>query len=389
MRTGPSVGAAARTVAAAVAVLACALTSGVCSAGAAAAGTVGGDELARPGVLVHVPAGVPGPPVPPAAGWLVADLNSGGVLAAANPHGPMATASTMKIFTALALAPRLNPRAVYIARAADAAINGTKVGIVPGSHYTIDDLLHGMIMASGNDCANALGTAVGGEPLALRLMAAQARALGARDTVPLTTSGLDAPGQRSSAYDLALAGRAALANRQLAVIMTTVHYRVPAGGAALDASRRRFDIQNHNRLLQNFPGATGVKNGYTVAAGGSFVGSATRGGHSYIAVVLRARGATWKESADLLDWAFRVGAVARPVGHLVTPAEAATLDRPAPSGPGLVAGASAALDPAPSPPSPDAAGPDLAGAAMRWATLAAITLACAAGLLRAFQRRAR
>jgi D-alanyl-D-alanine carboxypeptidase (penicillin-binding protein 5/6) len=111
----------------------------------AATSWVGGKALIGTGVLTDLAAGVPAPPQPKAAAWLVADLDSRELLAARRVHVPLAPASTLKIFTALALAPRLNPTGVYTARAADAAIDGTKVGVVPGSKYTVDDLLHGML----------------------------------------------------------------------------------------------------------------------------------------------------------------------------------------------------------------------------------------------------
>ena len=282
---------------------------------------VGGKDLIRTSVLTDLPAGVAKPKSPKAASWLIADLDSRTVLAGQRVHVPLAPASTLKIFTALALASRLDPAKVYTGQDADAAIDGTKVGIDPGSTYTVNDLLHGMLMSSGNDCANAIGTLVGGTAKATALMQDEALALGAFDTVPRTTSGLDAKGQFSSAYDLALAGSAALADRQLASIMKTTAYRFPGIGKTLSKKRKRYQIQNHNRLLRNYAGSIGVKNGYTVAARGSFVGAATRHGHTYLVVVMRAEGSPWHEAADLLDWAFANGSRARPVGTLVRPGE--------------------------------------------------------------------
>jgi serine-type D-Ala-D-Ala carboxypeptidase (penicillin-binding protein 5/6) len=304
----------------------------------AASSWVGGKELIGTAVLTDLPAGVPKPKSPKAASWLVADLDSREVLAGRRVHVPLAQASTMKIFTALALAPKLDPKQIYTGQDADAAIDGTKVGIDPGSRYTVDDLLHGMMMGSGNDCANALGTLVGGNDKAVALMQEQALALGAFDTVPRNTSGLDAKGQVSSAYDLALAGSAALQNKQLAKIMTTTAYKFPGIGKTLSKKRKRFETQNHNRLLQNYRGAIGVKNGYTTNARGSFVGAATRGGHTYLAVVMRAEGSTSQQAADLLDWAFANGEKAQPVGTLVEPGELTAKIGPAVGDDGLSLG---------------------------------------------------
>ena len=282
---------------------------------------VGGKKLISTKVLTDLPAGVPAPPKPAATAWLVADLDTRQILAGQRVHVPLAPASTMKIFTALALAHRLDPKTVYTGRNDDSAVDGTKVGVVAGSTYTVDDLLHGMLMSSGNDCANALGNLSGGKAKAVSLMQAEAIKLGAFDTTPKTTNGLDAPGQASSAYDLALAGSAAIQEPQLEKIMTTRIYNFPGVGKTLSAKRARFQIQTHDKLLTTFPGATGVKNGFTVAARGSYVGTATRGSHSYVAVVLRTEGSTPVQTGKLLDWAFRYGSKAKAVGTLVKPGE--------------------------------------------------------------------
>jgi D-alanyl-D-alanine carboxypeptidase (penicillin-binding protein 5/6) len=285
--------------------------------------TVGGARLSGRGIQVATAPGSARPPVVPAAAWIVADSRSGAVLAACNAHVQFMPASTLKILTALALKPKVDLRATYVALPADAAIEGTKVGLSPGSTYTGDDLFHALLLYSGNDAANALAAVVQGPATANALMTAEARRLGALDTVPVNTSGLDAPGQVSSVYDLALLGRAALAEPYLARLLTTRTYSFPGKGIGNGPKRPRYQIQNHNRLLGGYAGTTGVKNGYTVAAGGSFVGSATRGGRSYLVAVLRADGRTAEMARSLLDWAFTSGQAAAPVGRLVTPQDVA------------------------------------------------------------------
>jgi D-alanyl-D-alanine carboxypeptidase (penicillin-binding protein 5/6) len=303
---------------------------------------VGGRKLIGTGVLTDLPVGTKRPPVPAkAASWLVADLNARTVLAGRGVHVPLAPASTLKIFTALTLAPKLDPKSVYVGRSDDAAIDGTKVGIVPGSKYTVNDLLHGLLMVSGNDCANALANAAGGLPSSVSAIQAEAKALGAFDTVVRGPSGLDAKGQVSSAYDLALGGTAALQNKQLSSIMTTPTYKFPGKGKSLSAKRTRFQTQNHNRLLGKYDGTIGVKNGFTTNARGTFVGAATRDGHTYLAVSMRSDTSTADVSA-LLDWAFQNGSKARPVGTLVKPGELTSM-----TGPGLPAPTAVAAPPTP------------------------------------------
>ncbi len=283
----------------------------------APASDAGGPALARPGLQAAVPASVPRPPALRATAWLVADLTTGNVLASCNAHVPLAPASTLKILTAVALHPRIGPATRYVARPQDAAVDGTKVGLSPGSVYSADNLWHGLLMGSGNDAANAIATLAGGTPAAADLMTRTARSLGAMDTVVQNTSGLDAPGQVSSVYDLAIIGRALLRDPALAAVVRTKSYAFPAGGTALSrGARRTYQIQNHDLLLFHYAGATGIKNGYTTAAGASFVGSATRGGHSYIAALLRTDFDSWRLAGALLDWAFEHGTQAAPIGVL-------------------------------------------------------------------------
>ncbi len=277
----------------------------------------GGTRLAQPGLQVQLKPGTAAPPRLKTSAWIVADLTTGDVIAACNAHVPLAPASTLKVLTALALHSRLDPQARYVARPQDAAIDGTKVGLVPGSAYTVDNLWHGLLMDSGNDAANALAALAGGVPKATALMTSTARSLGARDTVVANTSGLDAPGQVSSVYDLALFGRALLRDPALAGIVHTTVYAFPGKGhATRKGARKTYQIQNHNRLLLNYPGTTGIKNGYTSTAGASLVVSATRGGQSYVVAMLRSDPDVWHMGAHLLDWAFAQHGGAQPVGRL-------------------------------------------------------------------------
>ncbi|HEX5534117.1 MAG TPA: D-alanyl-D-alanine carboxypeptidase family protein [Actinomycetales bacterium] len=292
----------------------------VAPASATAQGAVTGadeDPLAGPGLVV--PAGAPAPPQIPAGAWLIADLDSGEVLAANNATAQLAPASTLKILTAVALGPGLDRSKQYTAVHEDAAIDGSKVGLDPGSVYTVDDLLHALMLGSGNDAAFALGNLSGGQNEAVAKMRAEAERIGAASTVVRNTSGLDEPGQVSTARDLALMARALLDDPDLAKVAATRHYQFPGKGTAVGPGRAHFQIANHNKLLANYPGALGVKNGYTVAARGSFVGAAERDGHRYVVTLLKSEAPTWRHTAALLDWAFANGPQVQPVGSLEPP----------------------------------------------------------------------
>jgi D-alanyl-D-alanine carboxypeptidase (penicillin-binding protein 5/6) len=190
---------------------------------------VGGAGLAGPGVLVDHAAGVPAPPPMKAASYLLADLDTGEVLVARNPHEPHLPASTLKVLTALTVMPRLDPATVVTAERAD-VVDGSLVGIVPGLTYTVHQLLQGMLLSSGNDAATALARVAGGDQgVAGTVGAMQQTAdhLGARDTVVRDPSGLDAPGQVTSAYDLALIARAALQDEAFRALVGTKRVRFP------------------------------------------------------------------------------------------------------------------------------------------------------------------
>lgn len=286
------------------------------------AATVGGEELTRRGVIINLRPGVPAPPAVPAASWVLADMTTGAIVAARGPHTRRLPASTLKTLTALTLIPVLPADRQIVATDADVRADGTRVGLLPGSSYTAGQLFQGLLMASGNDAAYALarvGGGAGGVPQTLAAMNARADQLGAFDTVARDPSGLDRPGQTSSAYDLALIGRAAMQLPAFRTYVTTKTATFPGGKGPDGKARRAFIINNHNRLLYNYPGTIGIKNGYTVAARQTFIGAASRGGRTYLLAEMAGTNASWRPKAALLDWAFAHGASLAPVGRLVDP----------------------------------------------------------------------
>jgi D-alanyl-D-alanine carboxypeptidase (penicillin-binding protein 5/6) len=314
-----------------------------------APGPVGGAELARKGIIVNLPPGVPRPPAVPAASWVLADMTTGKIVAARAPHARLLPASTLKTLTALTLIPTVPAATRIVATDADVRADGTRVGLLPGTSYTAGQLFQGLLMASGNDAAYALaraGGGAGGLPQTLRAMNARAAQLGAFDTVARDPAGLDQPGQISSAYDLALIGRAAMQLPGLRRYVTTRQASFPGGKGPDGKARRAFLINNHNRLLYNYPGTLGIKNGYTVAAKQTFIGAVSRGGHTYLLTEMKGTTGSWRPKAALLDWAFAHGAALAPVGQLVEPGTtarppalgAAIPAEPTPVAPGIDAG---------------------------------------------------
>ena len=261
-------------------------------------------------------AGTPGlPSVISARSWLVADADTGAVLATRDPHTPMPPASTLKLLTALALRPVLPANGWAVPSAQAVGITGSKAHLDQGARYRISDLLRTMLIISANDAAETLADAAGGDARAVSLMKTEARHLGANDTVPVDPTGLDAPDQHSSAYDLGLIGRAVLRDPVLAGIVGSAH------SSFTGSHGQTVPLTNHNKLLTDYPGGIGLKTGFTGEAGATYVGAARRGGHTILIVLLHARENLWPEVRALLDWGFQADAAgtAHPVLTLAEP----------------------------------------------------------------------
>src|SRR4051812_37225393 len=275
---------------------------------------IGGPLLSGRGLVVQPFSTAPALPKDiTAAGWVVADADTGSVLAAQAPHARFLPASTLKILTAVTLIPRLDRSLLVKAQYADAAVDGSKVGIVPGMSYSVQQLMTAMLVVSGNDAANALAHAAGGMRRTVQFMNDEAHRLNAFDTTARTPSGLDAPGETTSAYDLALIARAGLQLPDFRRYVSTVKSRMPA------PHHKHFQIYTHNRLLTSYRGDIGIKNGYTDAARGTYVGAATRHGHTIIVAMVHAQPYFWDEARSLLTWGFDARDHVAPIGQLVEP----------------------------------------------------------------------
>jgi serine-type D-Ala-D-Ala carboxypeptidase (penicillin-binding protein 5/6) len=299
------------------------------------AGPIGGPQLAAPGYVVG--AGAPALPPTTATSFVVVDADTGNVLAAHNAHQKLAPASTLKALTAVTLLPELRPKSPVVAASDAPAVDGTKAGIIAGTTYTVNDLFTAMLMMSANDAAVALADANGGLTTTLAQMNAEAKYLQADDTVALTPDGLDAKGQSSSAYDLALIFQAGLKMPTFTHYLSLLSAQFPA------PKNTSFQIQTHDELLTQYPGMVGGKNGYTVAAQASYVGAATRNGHTIIVALMRDVPNFWPEAKLLLNWGFAAEATATPVGTLVSPlVPVSASPAPTPGAPAVGAAASAA-----------------------------------------------
>jgi len=299
--------------------------------------SVGGRLLSLPGTQVRLG---PGAPVLPkelsARSWIVADAESGQVLAAHNAHWKLAPASTLKMLFADTLLPKFPRTQNYTVKPEDLAGVGagsSLVGIKEKQTYSVHDLWLGVFLRSGNDAVHVLTAMNNGKEQTVRDMQARADELQALDTVVKSPDGYDEPHQVSSAYDLTLIARSGMQNPDFREYAATPRAAFP-GELKPGKKRETFEIQNTNRLLTGdlgvpaYQGIAGVKNGNTTHAGATFTGVAERNGRVLLVTVMnpssKEQHAVYKETARLLDWGFAAAGKVTPVGELVPPKSART-----------------------------------------------------------------
>jgi D-alanyl-D-alanine carboxypeptidase (penicillin-binding protein 5/6) len=256
-----------------------------------------------PGVSAQTTTTVPPPPPPPKA-WVLVDADTGAVVAGSREREPMLVASVFKVFTALVVVENLPADADVPVSARAAGMPARKMQLQKGEVWRASDLLHALLLASANDAAVALAERVaeslegfGGmlDRTAERLGLADGPVL--RDPAGLDDEFSVGGGNLISARDLAIATRAFLAYDELTAIVALPEYRFTGG----DAEPHR--LLNHNRLLKLYPGAIGVKTGYTKRAGHSLIAAARREGRTMVAVVLGAAD-PYRSAMQLLDTGF-------------------------------------------------------------------------------------
>jgi D-alanyl-D-alanine carboxypeptidase (penicillin-binding protein 5/6) len=257
----------------------------------------------------------PGEPSINAGYAIVIDAESGRVLYEKNAHKRTPMASTTKIMTAVVAIEngRLDDVVTVSKRAA--GIWGSKIHLKAGQKITLRELLYGLLISSGNDAAIAIAEHLGGTvENYIDMMNRKARELGLKDTNFKTPHGLDADGHYTTAYELACMTRYALQNPVFSEIVktknTSISYRT---------------LNNTNEMLRAYPGADGVKTGYTGKAGRCLVTSVTREGGRFISVVINSpsRYARALSSKLILDYAYnnyktytlmRAGEIVRSIG---------------------------------------------------------------------------
>ncbi|MBV5242774.1 MULTISPECIES: D-alanyl-D-alanine carboxypeptidase family protein [Mycolicibacterium] len=273
----------------------------------AGSGVVSPTASAVPVTGIVQPAGSVPVPDGPAQAWVLADMDTGAVLAARQENGRFAPASTIKILLAMVVLDELPLDATVVANEADTRVECNCAGVAPGTTYTTRQLLEGLLLVSGNDAANTLATMLGGRHAAVAKMNAKAAGLGAHGTRAGSPSGIDGPGIDiwSTPRDLAVLFRAAMAYPVFAQITAqpTAVFPTKSGDVVL---------VNQDEMLHRYPGTFGGKTGYTDLARKTFVAGASRNGRHLVVAMMYGLvtegGPTyWDQASALLDWGFALG----------------------------------------------------------------------------------
>jgi D-alanyl-D-alanine carboxypeptidase (penicillin-binding protein 5/6) len=272
---------------------------------------VGGQQLGRKGVQVNLGSGAKPLPDIWASSWVLADATTGEILASKGAHKLRAPASTLKTLTALTLLPTLPLDRTYVGRPSDIVSGTAMAGVKPGVTYTNEQLFYGMMLPSGNDAARALAHSNGGLKKTVVQMNDVAASIGALDTVAKTPNGLDKKGQHSSAFDLALIAMRGLQLPEFATIVRSKKAAFPSEGGGTHPI-----YTNNHLLLSGYKGCIGVKTGFTSNAGRTFIGAATRKGHTLVVALMGIKSGSAQAAAAALTWGFKNYGKVTPVGTL-------------------------------------------------------------------------
>jgi len=243
-------------------------------------------------------------PTVEATAAILMDAETGRVLWGKNHNQPMSMASTTKIMTAILAieSGKMDETVTVSKRAADAP--KVKMNLSAGEKIRLGDLMLALMLESSNDAAVAIAEHLGGTVEDFcAAMTQKAKSLGANNTIFETPSGLDAGNHHSTAYDLAIITRYAL---DLPGFITLTNTQ----SASFESDKRNYAMNNKNRLLREFPGANGVKTGFTGKAGHCFVGAAKQNDMQLISVVLasgwgdKGREQKWRDTKEVLIYGF-------------------------------------------------------------------------------------
>lgn len=218
-----------------------------------------------------------------------------------NEHDRRSMASTTKIMTSLLAIEALTPQRKITVSADMLNVEGTSMGLLPGDTVTLEGLVYGMLLQSGNDAANVTAITLGGNvENFVSMMNKRAGEIGMNDTHFETPSGLDSKEHYSTAYDMAMLGCTAIKNPEFAAVCSQKSAVVCYGNPPY-----RRTLTNHNRLLRIYDDAVGIKTGFTKKSGRCLVSAARRDGVTLVAVTLNAPD-DWNDHSKMLEYGFSV-----------------------------------------------------------------------------------
>lgn len=227
---------------------------------------------------------------------VVMEAETGTVLFSQNIHKKLPMASTTKILTALMAIEAGGLDIPFLADSAAITVEGSSMGLQQGDTVTLRALAGGMLTASGNDAANAAAVHIAGSiPSFAKLMNRRSAEIGMTSSSFVTPSGLDAPEHYSTAYDMALLAAEALRNPTFAEMCGAKRLSLSFGNPPYDRT-----LYNHNRLLNLYPPAIGLKTGFTRESGRCLVSAARKDDVTLIAVTLRC-GDDWNVHRSLYE----------------------------------------------------------------------------------------
>lgn len=226
-------------------------------------------------------------------------VETGELLFEKNAHRVHSMASTTKIMTSLLAVEEYTPQREITVTSQMLKVEGTSMGLLAGDTVTLEGLVYGMLLPSGNDAANVVAYTLAGstEDFAV-MMNNRARQIGMKNTNFVTPSGLDDKNHYSTAYDMALLGCEAVKNKEFASICSQKSATVSYGNPPYKRT-----LTNHNRLLKSYDGAFGIKTGFTKKSGRCLVSGAERNGVRLVAVTLNAPD-DWQDHKKMLDFGF-------------------------------------------------------------------------------------
>lgn len=237
---------------------------------------------------------------------ILVDTRNGQVLYQKNMNQRVFPASTTKILTAILALEKGGLEDIVTTPDEACRVEGSAVGLQTGERLTLNDLLYVLLLSSGNDAAEAIACHYGGSRENFSaMMNEKAKAVGALNSNFTNPHGLPGPNHYTTAYDLALITRYAMQNQIFREIVRTRIKKISRPDADRSIGPPQEDLWNHNRLLELYPAAIGIKTGYTNEAGQCLVAAAQKDGRELIALVFKSQGnAVYEDAKNMLEYGF-------------------------------------------------------------------------------------